>query len=231
MISAADLERFRRDGVLVVPGLLPTAATAGLRDLFRDPGPAARGGVRHLFDRFSEVKTVAASPAVWGLAMELIGDGSAGGGPVAVRATLFDKTAAANWTVPWHRDERFAFAGPVESPDLTAWKRADGVWTAKPTRAFLLRTVAVRLHLDDCGPGNGPLRVELGSHRTAGADPGAGMMECVVAAGGAVAMCPAVRHASGKATAPGRRRVIHIEYAPAAAPGGAAWRHALRPAD
>ena len=217
---SGDRERFRRDGALVVPELIPSGVTAALRSVFSDPAPAARGGVRHLFDTSPEVRELAVSPAVRGLASRLIGD------CVAVRATLFDKTPAANWTVPWHRDERFAFAGPVDSPDLTAWKRAGGVWTAKPTRSFLLKTVAVRLHLDGCGSENGPLRVDLGSHR----GDGVGMTECVVPAGGAVAMCPAVRHASGKATEPVRRRVIHLEYAPPAAPGGAKWRHALRPA-
>ena len=217
-------ERFARDGVLVVPGLLSPAALAGLRRRFADPAPPGRGGVRGLLDDSPEVRSVAVSPAVRGLAAGLIG-----GDCVAVRATLFDKTAAANWSVPWHRDERLAFAGPVDSPDLTAWKRAGGVWTAKLTRAFLRRAVAVRLHLDDCGPADGRLRVAVGSHRGGGRDEARRVLECTVPAGGAVALCPAARHASGKATVPGRRRVIHVEYAPPNPPGGAAWRHALRP--
>ena len=142
-----------------------------------------------------------------------------------MRATLFDKSAAANWAVPWHRDERLALAEPVDSPEWTDWKRADGVWTARPPWGFLLKTLAVRVHLDDCGPANGPLRVRPGSHRGPGGDP----VSPPVAAGGAVVMSPAVLHASGKATEPGRRRVIHIEYGPPDPPGGARWRHALRP--
>ncbi len=148
-----------------------------------------------------------------------------------MRATLFDKSAEANWGVPWHRDERVELAGPVDDPPWEDWKRADGRWTARPPRDFLLKMVAVRVHLDDCGPDAGPLRVLPGSHR----GPGGLERRCDVPAGGAVAMCPAILHASGWAdfseTTNARRRVIHFEYAPSNPPGGARWPHALRPAD
>ncbi len=38
-------------------------------------------------------------------------------------------------------------------------------------------------------------------------------VECTVARGGVVSMRPLLVHASSKATAPTRRRVLHIEYA------------------
>ena len=91
-------DRFARDGFLTVPNLLPAETTAALRDLFAEPvAPAGgrRGGVRGLFDSFPAVRDLAVRPEVWGLAADLLGFG-----PVAVRATLFDKTAAANWAVP-----------------------------------------------------------------------------------------------------------------------------------
>ena len=215
--------RFARAGDVVLPDLLPPAALEEAGRALERPagrGGRRRGGVRGLLDRFPAVRALAVRPEVRGAAAAVLG-----GAPAAVRATLFDKTAEANWTVPWHPDERVALADRVDDPAWTDWKRSGGVWTARPPRAFLLRMAAVRVHLDPCGPGAGPLRVRPGSHRGAGGPP----RVCAVPAGGAVVICPALLHASGKATAPGRRRVIHIEYAPPGPPGGACWRHALTP--
>jgi hypothetical protein len=47
-------------------------------------------------------------------------------------------------------------------------------------------------------------------HRVAGT---AGAVDCVVSAGGVVAMRPLVVHASSKSTDDRPRRVLHIEYA------------------
>jgi hypothetical protein len=83
------------------------------------------------------------------------------------------------------------------------------------------RVVALRLHLDDSGPGNGPLRVLPGTHAlgvltdadvqrvAAGHRP----FECVVPAGGVVVMRPLIVHASSKAVRDRPRAVIHIDYA------------------
>ncbi|MFH5806896.1 phytanoyl-CoA dioxygenase family protein, partial [Alienimonas sp. DA493] len=248
--AATPAEAFARDGAWCVPDLLPAEPLAALRAAFAAPldhEDGRRAGVRGLLDprRFPQaaaVRALAVRPEVWGLAAELIGPDA-----VAVRATLFDKSPGANWGVMWHRDERVELADRVASPPWTAWKRADGRWTARPPHEFLLKMVALRVHLDDCGPDAGPLRVRPGSHRLAapaaagdageavgGANVGGGAERaCVVPAGGAVAMCPATLHASGWARFSGagtkRRRVIHLEYAPPVPPGGARWPHALRP--
>jgi ectoine hydroxylase-related dioxygenase (phytanoyl-CoA dioxygenase family) len=81
--------------------------------------------------------------------------------------------------------------------------------------------VALRVHLDDSGPDNGPLRVVPGSHRfgrlsTARINELVGdvaPIECTVGAGGIVAMRPLVLHASSKSVSRRPRRVLHVEYA------------------
>ena len=96
--------------------------------------------------------------------------------------------------------------------------------------------LAVRVHLDDCGQENGPLRVLPGSHRF-------GWLEeqlddwkqrvpevvCTIGRGGVVTMCPLVLHASAKSAAVGHRRVIHIEYACDTLPERLEWNNRVGP--
>jgi hypothetical protein len=48
-------------------------------------------------------------------------------------------------------------------------------------------------------------------------------VDCIVAAGGALIMRPLLVHSSASRTAPGHRRVIHLEYAAETLPGGLEW--------
>jgi ectoine hydroxylase-related dioxygenase (phytanoyl-CoA dioxygenase family) len=93
--------------------------------------------------------------------------------------------------------------------------------------------VTIRLHLDDCGPASGPLRVLPGSHAAGKLDPAAiatwtarahtHAVDCLVPAGGVVVMRPLLLHASASGTGPGRRRVIHLEYTAESLPSGLEW--------
>jgi hypothetical protein len=77
------------------------------------------------------------------------------------------------------------------------------------------------------------LRVLAGSHAVGKLNPGAVAswsaragelaVDCVVPAGGVVVMRPLLLHASASGTAPGHRRVIHLEYAAEALPDGLEW--------
>ncbi|MHB1556192.1 MAG: phytanoyl-CoA dioxygenase family protein, partial [Isosphaeraceae bacterium] len=53
-------------------------------------------------------------------------------------------------------------------------------------------------------------------------------VDAIVPAGGAVVMRPLLLHASSARTGPGRRRVIHLEYAAEELPGGLEWYVAER---
>lgn len=218
-----------RDGFAVVAGVLGPAEVDGLVAALARAGadPAARarrGGVyaiRDLLRVVPEVRALAASAAVRGLVVPVLGPGA-----FAVRGLLFDKTEGANWNVPWHRDETIAVRARRELPGFGPWTTKAGVPHVRPPRPILERMLTVRLHLDDCGPDNGPLRVLPGSHLGPvgdDADDRAGAESCPVPRGGALVMRPLILHASSEARRPAHRRVIHLEFAAEPLPGGLDW--------
>lgn len=148
-----------------------------------------------------------------------------------VRALLFDKTPETNWKVSWHQDLSIAVTDRAEIPGFSGWSLKEGVWHVQPPLEVLERMLTVRLHLDDCGTGQGPLRVLPGSHRHGRLSSGdiLRLRRATVAeeircrAGDALIMRPLLLHASSKATHPSRRRVLHVEYANEALPDGLKW--------
>jgi hypothetical protein len=56
-----------------------------------------------------------------------------------------------------------------------------------------------------------------------------GPLTCEIPAGGVLAMCPLLLHASSRALRPANRRVIHIEYASEPLPNGLTWNWQLVP--
>ncbi|WP_394537784.1 phytanoyl-CoA dioxygenase family protein [Lysobacter enzymogenes] len=142
---------------------------------------------------------------------------------VAAQCTLFRKSASRNWKVTLHQDLSIPVAAPADDPRLQAWSRKRGRHFVQPPAELLQRLLAVRLHLDDCGAGDGPLRVVAGSHRHGRLDAAAaqalraahGETACTAARGDLLIMRPLLLHASSKATRPeGRRRVLHFLYGP-----------------
>jgi ectoine hydroxylase-related dioxygenase (phytanoyl-CoA dioxygenase family) len=138
----------------------------------------------------------------------------------AIQAIAFDKTATTNWKVTWHQDVMFPFAQRVSNFGYDLPSRKAEVDYARPPRAVLEALLAVRLHLDDCGAANGPLRVAAGSHRE-GVLKSAEIAErvarhgenvCLASAGDALLMKPLLLHASSPATQPRHRRVLHLVY-------------------
>ena len=147
---------------------------------------------------------------------------------VAVQCTLFAKSPDRNWLVPLHQDLSIpvapvapvAAAGP--DPGCTGWSEKEGVLYTQPPVAVLENLLAVRLHLDACGPDNGPLRVVPGSHRLgrlgepalAACRQGAAVEECPVPRGGLLLLRPLLLHGSSKARAASPRRVLHFLFGP-----------------
>jgi hypothetical protein len=89
---------------------------------------------------------------------------------------------------------------------------------------------AVRIHLDDCGPENGPVRVL--ARRTCGPlsasaidawRNGSPSVDCVAERGATLALRPLILHASSQATVPGHRRVVHLDFAAEELPEPLAW--------
>jgi ectoine hydroxylase-related dioxygenase (phytanoyl-CoA dioxygenase family) len=137
-------------------------------------------------------------------------------------ATLFDKSAASNWLVTWHQDTALPIKSRTDALGWGPWSIKGGVLHAIAPAAALERLVALRVHLDDSGPDNGPLRVLPHTH-TSGIlahddierlAVTVAPVDCVTGTGAVVAMRPLAVHAPSKALVDRPRRVLHIEFAP-----------------
>jgi ectoine hydroxylase-related dioxygenase (phytanoyl-CoA dioxygenase family) len=212
VLPGADVERLR-------------AAIAQLPD--REEVRRRKGvyGVRNLLDICPAVRALACDPRVRAYVKPVLGERA-----FAVRAVFFDKVPGANWSLFWHQDNVIAVDRRIELPGFSGWSCKAGVWQVQPPAEVLARMVAVRVHLDDCGAGNGPLRVLPGSHRHGWLDDRldewkarVAEVACLTDAGGVVVMCPLTLHASAPAEKPAHRRVIHIEFAADDLPAGLDW--------
>src|SRR4029450_7327123 len=143
-------------------------------------------------------------------------------GAVAVQCTLFDKSADKNWLVSLHQDLSIPVRERVRDFRCTGWAEKEGVTDVQPPPPVrvLESLVAVRAHLDDCGPESGPLRVVPRSHRDGRLSGDAakvlrqhhGEVECIASRGGAIVMRPLLLHSSSKARSRSRRRVLHFVF-------------------
>ena len=185
-------------------------------------------GVRDLLWRFPEVRALADSPELRQLVEPVIGPEA-----FAVRGLYFDKTPDANWNLPGHQDLTIALDQRLDVEGFGPWTVKAGIVHAHAPAELLGRMVTVRIHLDDCGVENGPMRVLRGSHSSGKLAPkevaewssrvSEVASDCLVPAGGAVIMRPLILHASASATGLGHRRVIHLEYAAESLPAGLSW--------
>src|SRR5688572_3154264 len=166
--------------------------------------------------RHPVVRTLAGDPRLLAMAMRTLGSGA-----WPFRATLFDKSPASNWLVVWHQDTALPLRSRRELPGWGPWSVKAGVLYAHAPSSALADVVALRVHLDDSGPDNGPLRVLPGSHVHGVLSDAAihdlasrvAPQACLCRRGGIIAMRPLLVHASSKTAAAAPRRVLHIEYA------------------
>ena len=151
--------------------------------------------------------------------------------PFPVRAIYFDKSAEANWLVPWHQDVTLAVEERIETPGFGPWSVKDGIPHVQPPAEYLERMLTIRLHLDPADATNGALRVLPGTHRF-------GRLSseriqalrseipetlCVASSGDALLMRPLLLHASSRSTSERHRRILHLEYASFPLPGELRW--------
>jgi len=175
----------------------------------------SRAGARHLM-AVPAIEAAAKDERLLRIARRALGDGA-----VPFRATLFDKSAMANWLVVWHQDTALPLESRNDSPEWGPWSLKAGVLYAHAPAWALSRVLALRIHLDASTGDNGPLRVIPDSHL-------AGVLsddeildlararekvEALVPRGGVLAMRPLLVHSSSKARSGEPRRVLHIEYA------------------
>jgi ectoine hydroxylase-related dioxygenase (phytanoyl-CoA dioxygenase family) len=220
---AAALER---EGWAVSKDVLDAGECEALRNALADLMLEPRsGGHRNLLAR-PEVAALCRHPHLAALVRIVLGASA-----FACKATLFNKTPLANWKVAWHQDLAVALRGEARPAEWRSWSLKAGVLHAQPPPAMLENMLALRLHLDDCNADNGALRLIPGSHRQGRLDEAAAEawktrgaeLRCDVQAGGVLMMRPLLLHASSVGTAPGQRRVLHLEFAAQELPAGLDW--------
>lgn len=219
---------FDRDGFAVVEKILSADECEAMATAVRGGGRTAAGTRNLLEEEWCRA-----------LAARLRGEpGLSGMVPpdsAAVQCTFFEKSQVGNWLVPMHQDLSIPVADRVEAEGLRGWSEKEGGLFVQPPDDVLAEMVAVRLHLDPCGPDDGPLRVVPGSHRLGRVDaeklaairrerPEAA---CLAGVGDALAMRPLLLHASSRSTGAGRRRVLHFLFGPRVLPLGLRWRLAV----
>jgi ectoine hydroxylase-related dioxygenase (phytanoyl-CoA dioxygenase family) len=163
-----------------------------------------------------EVRNLAAERAIRALIDPIVGSTA-----IPVRALFFDKTPEANWPVLWHQDLTIAVAERHELEGWGPWSIKAGIPHVEAPPSLLAAMLTIRLHLDDCHAGNGPLRVIPGSHalgrlsreRIQALRQQTKEVTCIAPEGSALLMRPLLLHASSPAITPGHRRVLHIEFA------------------
>jgi len=157
------------------------------------------------------------------------------GDHVAVQCTYFEKSKEQNWLVPIHQDLSIPVRDRVQHAELTGWSAKEAAVFVQPPTALLEKLVAVRLHLDDCQVGDGPLRVVPGTHKLGRLNNESALYErdkrgetvCPVERGAALVMRPLLLHASSRASGSSKRRVLHFVYGPGDLPFGLRWQHAV----
>jgi len=147
-----------------------------------------------------------------------------------VQATYFNKNPQTNWLVALHQDRSIPVAADTPR-SFPGWSQKEGLTFVQPPDAVLQTLVAVRLHVDDSNPDNGPLRVIPNSHRdgTLSPDQIAALrerfpeIELTANRGDVIAMRPLLLHASSKSRSEKPRRVIHFLCGPEKLPDGLRW--------
>jgi hypothetical protein len=157
--------------------------------------------------------------------------GYLGEGTRPVRALLFNKSAASNWTLGWHQDRTIAVAERREVEGFGPWTVKLGMVHVAPPSELQAVMVTLRVHLDPVDQANAPLLVVPGSHRLgripqpdiANAVQRFGTAMCTAEAGDVWAYSTPILHASEAVTRPHRRRVLQVDYAACELPGGLRW--------
>jgi ectoine hydroxylase-related dioxygenase (phytanoyl-CoA dioxygenase family) len=224
---AAVAATFARSGVAIVEHALTEDDLAELARLF-----GGHAGRRHHDLPAEQVAWIARHPVLSALAGAVSGTNAR-----PVRVVAFDKTPTANWLVPWHQDRTIALAARSDVAGFSHWTTKDGHIHAEPPVSFLEGMATLRVHLDDCDESAGPLEVLPGTHALGRLDRAAiadAMTRhqprlCLAARGDILVMRPLLVHRSQRARVPGRRRVLHIEYAARDLPHGLAWALAAAP--
>src|ERR1039458_8515022 len=216
-LSTEELRQIEEHGYVVVNSGLDAQTLCELDGQL----DTSKAGERNLLD-LSLVRQLARSNAVRSLMKPVLGPHC-----FAVRGILFNKIDGANWKVSWHQDCVLAVAERKNVYGWGPWSIKAGVHHVRPSSELMSRMLAIRIHVDDCGSDNGPLRVIPSSHkrgffsdREIQEYPKNGAVTCTASRGEALLMRPLLLHSSSVAKSPNTRRVVHLEFAAEELPCG-----------
>jgi ectoine hydroxylase-related dioxygenase (phytanoyl-CoA dioxygenase family) len=204
------------NGFAILPRLFSPEYLDRLLQMLNEFAPRrSRAGLRHALG-LAPVAELSQQPQLIDLARAALGPDA-----FPFRATLFDKSPAANWLVVWHQDTALPLQTRAETPGWGPWSVKEGIHYAHAPAAVLSGVLALRVHLDDSSIENGPLRVLPGTHTLGVLSDDSvhevatriAPVDCVIPKGGVVIMRPLIIHASSKSHSEMPRRVLHIEYA------------------
>ena len=218
------IEALETDGTALIKSAVRESQLESLNDLFDGVGNGAGTRLSKLPAPLSAL--LWNGGALHDIAVDLIG-------PTArpVRVLLFDKSERTNWQVAWHQDRTIAVAKRIDKQGFQNWTTKGGIQHVEPPFEIMERLITLRLHFDDCGTDNGPLKTIEGSHRlgqldqtkvTRLAESGISHRH-ITERGDVLALRTTIIHASAKAIKPVRRRVLHVEYSPDENPGSLEW--------
>ena len=150
-----------------------------------------------------------------------------------VRVVAFDKSATANWGVPWHQDRVIAVADKADVTGFGNWTKKAGTWHCEPPKSVLENMLFVRVHIDDSQPSNGAMEIALGSHAEGiiASDKAAEVAaqypteKCDAKRGDVLVLKMLTLHASKPAQVHSRRRVLRVDFSSESLPRPLNWAH------
>ena len=155
-----------------------------------------------------------------------------GGAAFPVRAIMFDKSPAANWSLGWHQDRTICVAERIDVEGFGPWTVKQGQLHVQPPQDLLERMITLRIHLDDVPIDNGPLLVIKDTHRLgkltedriADLVAESDVATHLAQRGDVWAYRTPIVHASASAASGyTARRVLQLDYSRESLPGGLRW--------
>jgi Phytanoyl-CoA dioxygenase (PhyH) len=232
MMPTESISTMQNAGFLCLPAIFAPAAIRMIGDCidaFAQAQPATEKStelhaIRRVLEEIPALKPLLFTPNL----LEII-QIFAPANSFLTKSIYFDKPPGSNWFVAWHQDISITVAARNDTPGYSQWTQKQGIVGVVPPPDILQNTLTLRIHLDDTDGSNGALRVVAGSHHAGiirkEAQPWDPAREhtCDVPAGGVMLMRPLTMHASRRANAGARRRVIHLEFCNQELENGLQW--------
>jgi hypothetical protein len=217
--------KFDQDGAEHFPSALDPKTLTHLLEAVSNL-PSARAGIR--IHGLKALETPLSSQGAIGrLPASILGAGA-----IPVRAVLFDKEPANNWSLGWHQDRTIVVKARHDVEGYGPWSMKAGLQHVAPPFSVLSSMITVRVHLDAVDEDNAPLLIAPGSHRLGpvlvSAIPEAVTqcgppVACLAGAGDVWLYATPIIHASEVSMRAHRRRVLQVDYSAHPLDGGLEW--------